>query len=297
MRPVVPVFMLFAAGVLHAGQTPPVTARVLTIAGGSFEPSGVQHVPGTSGVLFVDDDSARQVYWMELTDDGRQKGSAVPITLGADVMDPEGLTFDGSHYYVVGSQSKFTGFEGDGLVRFTFDAKTRRVGNVERVRGLKRWLAEHVPELRGTALRIGDHVLNIEGLAWDPTRSRLLLGLRAPVVDGQTLIVPVTIKDRTRPFRADNLEAGPTIRLALAGAGIRSIEYDVPAKMFRVITGAALNVEDRSFRVLEWDGGAAVRELRTYPAALKPEGFTRVALAGRAVGVVVFDVGSFALME
>ena len=37
---------------------------------------------------------------------------------------PEGITFEGEWYYVVGSQSKTTGVEGDGLVRFKFDPNT-----------------------------------------------------------------------------------------------------------------------------------------------------------------------------
>jgi hypothetical protein len=257
-------------------------------------------VPGTNHLLFVDDGRSREIFLMELTREGNQKGVAVPVSLGADVTDLEGITSDGRHFYVVGSQSKKTGFEGDGLVRFTFDPTSRRVGRVERIQGLKAWLAANVAELRGSERRVGDDVLNIEGLAWDPRGRRLLLGLRAPVVDGQALIIPMKLTDSTVPFSRENLRIdGATIRVRLNGAGIRSLEYDERANAFRVIAGAGLNKENREFRVVEWDGkpGSSLRDISTFSRRLKPEGITRAALGGRPVNVIVFDTGRFAVVD
>jgi len=275
-----------------AGSMPP------PIAGGEFEASGVAHVPNTNQLLFVDDGTARQIFLMELTRDGKQQGAAVPIALSADVTDLEGMTFDGRHFYVVGSQSKLTGFEGDGLVRFTFDPKTRLVGGVERIQGLKTWLAANVAELRGTETLLGDHVLNIEAIAWDSAGNRLLLGLRAPVVDGQALIVPVKLGDSGAAFSRDNLRVdGPAIRVSLDGAGIRSLEYDDRVKAYRLVTGATLNEETLEFRLVEWNGmpGSPVRDIATYSRHIKPEGITRAEIDGRDVTVMVFDVGRFAM--
>jgi hypothetical protein len=272
-----------------------------TIAGGFFEASGVAHVPGTAGVLFVDDASNRAIYWMEVSGDGAQKAPALRIPIAADITDLEGITSDGTNFYVVGSQSKRTGFQGDGLVRFTFDPTTRRTDAVERIQGLKAWLAAHVPELKGTAQRVGDHVLNIEGIAWDPNGSRLLLGLRAPVVNGHALVVPVKLQDPRGAFSAANLRVdGATIRLPLGGAGVRSIEYDPAARAFRVITGAGLNAENRDFQIVEWKGDGSPSSLRvvaSYNRRLKPEGITRATIDGRSVSVLVFDTSRFALID
>lgn len=276
------------------------TTASRAIAGGQFEASGVVHVPGSNQLLFVDDDHPREIFLMELTPAGEQMGAAVPVSLGADVTDLEGMTTDGRYFYVVGSQSKNTGFEGDGLVRFTFDPKTRRVDSVERIAGLKGWLADNVAELRGTERHVGDHVLNIEGLAWDPAEHRLLLGLRAPVVDGQALIVPIRLTDTTASFSLENLRVdGPTIRVHLNGAGIRSIEYDGPTRAFRLITGAELNDENRDFHVVEWNGkpGSPLPDIGMYSRLLKPEGIARATFDGRRVSVIVFDVGRFAVVD
>jgi hypothetical protein len=270
------------------------------ITGGLFEASGVAHVPGSNQLLFVDDGRTREIFLMELTTAGKQAGAATRIPLEADVTDLEGITWDGRHFYVVGSQSKDTGFDGDGLVRFTFDPHGRRTDSVERIQGLKAWLAANVAELRGTERTIGDHVLNIEGIAWDPTGPRLLLGLRAPVIDGHALIVPIRMIDAAEAFRIENLRVdGPTIRLDLDGEGIRSIEYDERAKAFRIFTGATLNEEDREFRLVEWDGksGSAPRELSRFSRLLKPEGIARADLDGQSISVIVFDTGGFTVLD
>ena len=266
------------------------------IAGGNFEASGVAAVPGSNTVLFVDDGRTREIFLMELDSTGRQRGDAATIRIAADVTDLEGITTDGTHHYVVGSQSKKTGFEGDGLVRFTYDKGRRAITGVERIQGLKAWLAANVAELKGTERRTGDDVLNIEALAWDPVNQRLLLGLRAPVVNGEALIVPVKLVNPTGPFARENLRVdGETLRLNLAGAGIRSLEFDADAKAFRLISGAPLNAEAQDFQVVEWDGQSrsVVRPISSHSRRLKPEGITRATVDGRSVNVIVFDTGAF----
>jgi hypothetical protein len=262
------------------------------IEGGKFEASGLASVAGSPGVLFVDDGQNRQVYWMELAADGTQVGAAKPVPLGADVTDPEAITASSTHYYVVGSQSKSTGTDGDGLIRFAFAEANRRVSGLERITGLKAWLTAHVPELKSGA------ALNIEGLAWDPVGKQLLLGLRSPVVDGQALIIPLGLIDPAGPFTADNLRVngGKAMRLALGGGSIRSIEYDESAKAFLMIVG---DDGGRPSKLVEWNGqsGAAVREVASFPKSLKPEGVASVTLGGRLVRVVVFDTGRVSVLN
>jgi hypothetical protein len=92
--------------------------------GGVFEASDVTSVPGTDGVLFVDDNRQDEVFWMRLDQDGNQVGEIKPIKIGVSVDDPEGITFDGSWFYVVSSQSGTKVEETNALVRFTFDTET-----------------------------------------------------------------------------------------------------------------------------------------------------------------------------
>jgi hypothetical protein len=293
----------------HGEAKPADAGRVLTpspkvaFSGGMFEASGVAHVPGTDGVLFVDDGHPDEIFWMRLGEGGSQAGEIRAIKLGASVVDKEGMTFDGTYFYVVGSLSKYKSGDLAGLARFRFDAAGLRVEGTEAVSGLKRFLAEHVAELRGMeSTKYRDGGINLEGIAWDPRGRRLLLGVRSPVVDGQALVVPVRLRDPGGRFSADNLEVegGRAIRLPFGGAGIRSIEYDERAKAFHVITGAGPNAERLDFKLWEWDGNAerpALRELGTYARTLKPEGFTRVSNGERNFGFIVFDTSGYAAAQ
>ena len=288
-RSYLPILGLSATILASAGFTAHLAgtaAEPVRIAGGQFEASGVVHVPSSRTVLFVDDGRVREVFALEVNADGSQRGDSRSVSLQAEITDPEGITTDGNLFYVVGSQSKKTGFDGDGLVRFAFDAATGQADRIERIQGLKNWLLDHVAELRGAK------GLNIEGLAWDPVNQRLLMGLRAPVVDGQALILPLRFKDVAGPFTIDNLivEGGKAIRVPLDGAGIRSMEYDETASAFRIIAEAGVTPASRDFRIVEWrSGDQSVREVARFASRLKPEGVTRVILDGRPRTLVVFD--------
>ena len=281
-----------------AGTIDPSSPR--RIAGGSYEASGLAAVPGDSQFLFVEDARDREIFLLTLSADGTQTTDAIALPLPADVTDMEGITTDGRFFYAVGSQSKKKGYDGDGLVRFTFDPRTQRIDSVERVAALKTWLARNVAELRGTEGLIGDEVLIIEGLAWDLGNRRLLLGLRAPVVGDSALVIALKAVDTTRPFAADNLTVdGTALRVSLGGAGIRGLEWDSRAGAFLLVSGASLDDENRDFRVFEWSGrsGSEPRQIATFDRRLKPEGIVAGVVGGKRSRVVVFDVGQIAVIR
>lgn len=278
-------------------------AGVTAFNGGTFEASGVAHVPGTDGVLFVDDGRPDEVFWMRLGEERSQVGAIKAVKLGASVIDLEGITTDGTHFFVVGSQSKAKGGDLAGFVRFRFDMQGERVEGAQAVSGLKRFLSENVAELHGMGNRkYEDGGINVEGLAWDQRGRRFLLGLRSPVVDGQALVVPVRLRDPRGAFSYNNLEVegAKAIRLPLGGVGIRSIEYDDRRKAFRVLSGAAANGEKADFKLWEWDGDASrpvMREASVFDRRLKPEGVTRVTAGGRDYTFIVFDTSGYSAMD
>jgi hypothetical protein len=271
--------------------------------GGKFEASGVAAVTGADGVLFVDNGRGGQVFWMGLDQNGKQVGAIKAVGLGVGVEDLEGITTDGTYFYVVSSQSRPKAIAREGLVRFKFDARSQSVEAVESISGLKSFLVEHVAELRGGGDRKGkDGGLNIEGLAWDARRGRLLLGLRSPVVDGRALLVPLRLRDPRGAFSVDNLEVegSKAIRLSLGGVGVRGIEYDGRASVFRIISGAAENQDQTEFGLWEWNGDEqqpALRETNRFDPKLKPEGVARVTAGGRDFTLIVFDASGYTLAE
>ena len=264
--------------------------RAVPIRGGVFEASGVTAVPGTDGVLFVDDNTSDAVYWMRIDGSGAQVGTVERVPLGVAVADPEGITNDGTSFYVVGSQSKVKGQQGAGLVRFKFDAESKRVRDLERVDDLASVLLGKLPELARLAKGEG---LNIEAIAWDARHGRLLLGLRGPLDGSRAIVVPLAVSSGGS-FAAASLKVGDggLIRMDLGGKGIRSLEAGDGGEML-VIAGATDSEKRVDFTLWEWNGtaGSAPRLAATLDRDLKPEGVARVTISGVARTIVVCDVG------
>jgi hypothetical protein len=265
--------------------------------GGVFEASGVVSVPGTDGVLFIDDGRADEVFWMRLDQEGNQVGAIKPVKLGVSVIDKEGITFDGRWFYVVGSQSILKEEEPNSLVRFTFDPETQRVSNVQSAGGLYRFLTGEVDELKAYAGMKGKReAFNIEGLAWDPVQERLLIGFRDPLISGAALVVALRLKDPNAPLSLENLTfAEPyAYRLALGGYAIRSIEYDGSLNLFQIIAGSPEAIKSKTeFKLWEWDGQQYLAEKIALDPRMKPEGVTRISRDGHNFLFIVCDLSGY----
>ena len=267
------------------------------IQGGRFEASGVVQVPGTDGVLFVDDGREDAVLWMRIDGSGRQLGKAVPVPLGVRVIDPEGITTDGTWYYVVGSQSKGNWADGAGLVRFRFDHAGRRATHVESVPGMRTSLLAQLPAIARGAGN-GLDAFNIEGLAWDPKGRRLLLGLRAPLLNAHAVVVPVAIDPAAALSpRALAVREGDLMQLPLSNGGIRSLEFDDARGVFQVISAPE---SSGPFTLWQWSGASGAQaQLQSethFAARLKPEGVTRLK-SPRPLTLLVFDSSRYLTIE
>lgn len=285
---------LAVACVLLAASAPTLeigTPRAIT--GGPFEASGAVVPPGGQGLLFVDDARPDIVLWIDLAADGSLKARPLPIPLGVDVADPEGLATDGRYVYVVGSQSRGRVPGGVGLVRFRFDPARGAVEGAESLADLALLVEGAVPNPpRGGKKK---SPLNIEGLAWDAKGGRLLLGLRAPLDGGKAMVVPLKLVDAGGPLAPANLRVEEPIRLDLSGDGIRSIEGD-PAGGYLIIAGGASG-NPHPARLVHWDGeGSAVRAVSTFRPKLKPEGVTRMVVGDRQVTLVLCDTSQYLLL-
>jgi hypothetical protein len=271
-------------------------------SGGTYEASGVTRVPGTNSVLFVDDGKPGAVLWMQLDNEGNQSGPIKVINLGVNIEDLEGITTDGTHFYVVNSQSRAKSVGQPSIVRFKFNPGSQSAEDVQAAGGLKQFLVENVAELRDMAgVKAKDDGINVEGLAWDPTEGCLLLGLRSPVADEHALLVPLKLRNPRGQFSLENLDAKAirAIRLPLGGQGVRGIEYDERSKLFHIIAGATENQDKTNFKLWEWGGQAdqpALREVATFDKKLKPEGVARVSGGSSEFKVVVFDTSRYLTM-
>jgi hypothetical protein len=296
---VLTALILTAAGLSAVPMTPSQrAARPQPFQNGAYEASGVVQAPGANGVLFVDDGRPKHVFWMGLSDSGAEATPVTPVAIDAHVPDMEDITTDGQFMYVVGSQSQGGGRKTDGLVRFQFDAKTLTVSHVQHATGLRQMLAEALPDLLGGRRR--SDWLNIEGLTWDVAGARLLLGLRSPMAGEDAVIVPLKLRDAAAPLTTANLQiGGAVVRLPLAGRAIRGLGYDVDRRLILILAGASTYGPGLPFFLYEWDGAspAGLRQVATFPQHEKPEGVTRVRLAGRPHTLLVFDTSAYLVLD
>ncbi|MEW6212530.1 MAG: DUF3616 domain-containing protein [Acidobacteriota bacterium] len=282
-------------------QTPPVNAGIgVPFLGQKFEASGVVHLPGTDTVVFVDDSREFEVFMMQINDAGQQVGAVRSVRLGAGIEDLEGITYDGTYFYVVGSQSEPEKGAANAIARFTMDQNSLAVSNLSVIPNFRSLLLSRVAEFRGTSHLEGDDGgLNIEGIAWDPEGKRLMLGLRSPILNGQALILPVGLRDAGGPFTADNLQldARP-IPLFLEQSGIRDIQYDSRLKSFLLISGAPENVRRGIFAVWEWDGRSSQpRQRALLDSRMKPEGITQAKVGDRDFIFIVCDENRYVRLD
>jgi pSer/pThr/pTyr-binding forkhead associated (FHA) protein len=269
---------------------------------GDVESSGVYHLPNSDKVFFVLGGHPSELFWMPINEGGQVPGTEVQsLKVPMQIADPEGMTFDGSFFYVVGSQSHSDGGSSNALVRFYVDPAGPTVqGEGDTVTDLRGFLIENVPELKAAADKEGNAGgINIEGIAWEDTNNRLLLGLRSPLAFGNALVVP--LRFNPKQFSRESLQlGGQPIPLSLGGGGIRDIQRGFDANTFYIISGPTLGQGPGSFALWEWkpsantaSGETTLRKMLDLDTELKPEGITPVRLGGREFLFIVGTGGRY----
>ncbi len=267
--------------------------------GGTIEASGVSFAPGLNGVLFVSDNRAGEVLWMQLDETGKQTGSIKKIPLGVNFKDPEAITYGNSYFYLLTSQSDPQDGEQHIIVRFDFTPETQTLrGQPEVITGLRNFLLQNVSELSSLGAPAGmQGGLNIEGIAWDPNNERLLLGLRSPLIGTQAVLVPLKLRDPRGPFTLENLKVDDphVIVLSLETHGVRDITYDARLKNFLIISGAPETAPKTDFGLWEWSGQPDAKPIKvmTLDDKMKPEGITSASIGGRNFIFLVGDSGGY----
>jgi pSer/pThr/pTyr-binding forkhead associated (FHA) protein len=294
----------------NGGGSPNAAAAKITssdkwasLPGSRIEASGVAHVPGSDLVLIVDDGQPGVVLALKLDADGYPVGVPRAIPLGVTVKNPEAITSDGAHFYVIGSLSDASWGAENAIVRFSFDAQTQTLREPpEIISDFRGFLLSKIPELKGQGdLPSAQGGLNIEGLAWDKRQDRLIVGLRS-LNAALAVLIPLRLNNPKGQFTAENLalETPRIIQLQLGGQGIRDITYDTHLNSFLIISGAPEGVEKSEFKLWEWNGeslSAKVREEMTLNPKFKPEGVTAAVINGRPFLFLVGDASSYIRLD
>ena len=281
--------------------------------------SGV--VPVTSSrFVFIDNNDDEALLELNVNPDGTQHGPVVrrPIA-GLDrgaMSDPEGIARidrNGAIDLIVASSLSVWGFATsgeanahDGLVRVRYTPNGQLHG--EAMPRFREWLIDGYPDLDDYPRRVpNDNGLNIEGLAWDPSRRTLLFGLRSPVTDRQIRVLSVGL-DTAAPWTTAALTVGPTLLIEKSdhpvAQGIRDIDYDTQRQEFLVIVGRS-TIGLVPFELCTWDGVSSdlnvldvtfttLNKTGVQPP-MKPEGVTAIPGHGPRKVLIVDDAGGFAV--
>jgi hypothetical protein len=268
------------------------------------EASGAIAVPGSSGLLLVDDGRKNEILWLPLDENGKQAGDLKPVPLNVSFTDAEAITYGNSYFYVITSQTDPAKAESNTLLRFAFDPQTQtlRGPQAEIINELRSFLLKNVPEISAKGAEPGlQGGLNIEGTAFDPNNERLLLGLRSPFIGNQAVLVPLKLINPLAPLSLNNIKVDQpsVITLSLDGQGVRDITYDTHSKNFLIISGAPETQKKVDFGLWEWSGKASdqPRKVGILDEKHKPEGITGVAINGKNFVMAVGDAGSYLKLE
>jgi hypothetical protein len=265
---------------------------------------------GDSRFLFCDNKSPDALFELTLDASGAARVERRPLAglppLGVE--DVEGLTIahEEGKTYVFAISS--LGMRKDrpvagGLVRAVVGDGPTLAAEV--IPGFREWLSTRSPLVASAAASEPDAGgLNVEGLAWDPKRHALLVGLRTPLEGGKPVLLPVRVTSLGGAWDGTGFELLAPIVLdpgASGGTlGIRSIEYDESRNGFLVVLGRATSGLDVPFEAYLWDGNAEGKMTKlasmTFPPRAKPEGVATGVVAGKPVLVVMDDAGGYAVL-
>lgn len=267
-----------------------------------YEPSGVQQIADGRFVV-VQDEAAYSLDLFGLGSDGTvsEKPLYRAASRSRDVADKslrkledlEGVGVDRRGYiFAITSHSRNERgkrkADREQLIRFRLQGE--RVVDVRRVLNLRNYITKQHQFLKTAAKERAvkeDGGLNIEAIAFDAEKQKLLLGLRSPVVNKEAVIV--TLENPHAVFEHDEQPriADDVIRLDLDGGGIRALSYDPHLGGYLIVS----RKPGKAFKLWLWRGEADAKPQRIRSADIKDlrqaEGITPVRLNDEALGILI----------
>jgi len=274
-----------------------------------YEPSGAQLLPD-GRLLIVEDEMIQSIIVAAIRDDGciavqpLRRGFVLDWIVGNPILgktdDLEGVAIDGKGYiYAVTSHTKIISQSFDKsrekLVRFKVEGD--RIVDPRETTELRASILKQHKSLFDTNLfkKKRQAGFNIEGLSFDKEKSKLLIALRSPLIDGQAVIV--VLNNPTAVFD-QNAQAEISEHLTLLDldqGGIRGIVFDPHLNGFLILSRRE-DKKSKSFKLWFWDGDVANQPRRIKfkgsGAIEHAEGITPVFVNGKARLLVVVDDGS-----
>lgn len=267
-----------------------------------YEPSGVEQLPDGRFVV-VQDEAAHPLDLFSLQEDGRVSEQplyrssmlswASPNRALGVLKDLEGVAIDGTGliYAITSHSRKENGKRDPGrelLARFRLEGE--QIADFHVARSLLETIIERHQSLKeSTQVRATEkeNGFNIEGLCFDESGTRLLLGLRAPVLESDAVILILENPSGLFERGEDPLIADHMIRLDLDGGGIRALAHDPHLGGYLIVS----RKPGKSFKLWLWAGDPETPARRVRVAEVKKlrraEGVTPVRWNGKPAGILI----------
>jgi hypothetical protein len=263
-----------------------------------YEPSTVIQL--ADGQVLIAEDEGDQPLYLSRVVNLKGNLKLKPVQLqgadgGLDDLEGSALGKDGAVYLITSHSVNKKGKrkkKREVLVRLTF--KNGKISENTTYGGLLLPMREAL-EGKSEIKTANSQQLNIEGLCFDSSKKRLLLGLRAPLAGNKAIILvlenPYALfsKGQAPRFQQKN------IYLNLGGGGIRSITYDSQHKVYLLANEIPNKKGKLRSAVWAWDGKPDSQPSRVILPKLKGikniEGMTLVKFQKKTFILMVTDDG------
>ncbi len=273
----------------------------------SFGASGVAALPD-GRVVIAEDERLHPLVLVDLF--GRQPAKEfTPLEVAAAfaasgvtwLNDLEGITISpAGHLYATTSHAlPRSGISlADRQLVVRFDLEGNRIVHAAASAALARAIAAldtglAAAESRMTKTRGPSPGLNIEAIAWDPERNRLLIGLRGPLRNDRAIVVGFENPDEVFDLGAPPRLSGPYF-LPLDGQGIRDMTWAPDLGAFLVVAGSSGMSAFGHSALWMWTGPGSAAPVHLRASVLdplKPEGVALMTVRGHRIALFVCDDG------
>lgn len=272
----------------------------------TYEPSAVQQLQD-GRLLVVEDEPARAFNILGIAQDGslvedEALDARLLRTFKRKLSDVEALTLD-NEGYVYASTSHTPNKDGERKADRELMMRFKIVGNEIRELGYYSDLLnaltsdENLQKMIEGAIGSGVDfsTTNIEGIAYDKKKDRLLLGFREPVVNDKTMIIAIAnpkdvFTDKAAP------QFSETIFLDMQGGGIRGFTYDAVKDIYLITNEVVGDNGKYRSQVWTWNGDPTSKpQPMTVPGLqyLKNvESVDSIVINGKAYLIFMSDEGS-----
>lgn len=248
-----------------------------------FEPSGATTMPDGKILIVEDESSVNVLKLVELEEDNNvveignlHMPKKIKKAFKKGIQDIEALTSDEntvfaatSHTLTKTSKQKK---EREKLVMFTYEDES--IKDFHTYGNLKKDLIASYPELFENTFFTANSI-NIEGLCFEKKSGNLLIGFRAPVIEGQAIVIGIE-NPREIFLNDEQPRFTKPITLNLNGMGIRDLTYDSKKEGYWIIAGGS-NDRNGNFQLWFWDKNKAkVFPIKDQPDIGYGEGITVV---------------------